>query len=685
MEIGTAPAGVFLFVSTDNGASFVTTADVNGGGATFPVGEWHHVAGTCDGAKLQFYLDGQPWGKPAPVTGVISAMLTNSFVTIGSEDGRTRFPFCIGTRYFKGLIDEVDVFNRALSATEIAAIYSASVSGKCATSTLPHFLLQPTNQTVIAGASLGMPPFISVQPTSQTVGVGSNVTFTAVATGTAPLSYQCRFNGTNILAAIATALTLTNVKLAQAGSYIVHVTNLYGSATSSNAVLKVSPSPTCVPPPSGMVAWWRGEGNALDSFGTNNGTLHNGVGFEFGGGVGWAFSFNGTNSYVEVPDSPALRVTNCFGSISSSNAVLVVMGTPPRIVTQPQSQTVGVGSNVTFTVAVTGTVPLSYQWRLGGTNLLGATGSSLLLLSVQPAVAGNYSVRVTNVFGSIFSSNATLTVIQGVPNTLINVDFGAGPATTGSPKAGPAAVGQATNDFWNFYTRDDDSGGWRTFGVLSNLKFANGAAASGGMTVLNAPGAWGDGSSDPMYNSYIYPFDSDNVSVTVTNLTKGQYDFYVYGPDGNYQLTVGPTDYGVKTSLDQPLIDPPVWQEERQYALYRGVPVGAGQGVTLTVRPGVYGYAVISGMQIKAATPTGQLQNQTARLRFTGVPSGAGHSQMQLEFLGAPNRVYELQATATLRDWVTIGICATDANGSLTITDPDADKYPARLYRVVGQ
>src|ERR1019366_7401945 len=101
MEIGTSQAGVYLYVSTDSGASFVTTADVNGVGAIFPVGEWHHMAGTFDGAQLQVYLDGQPSGKPTPVTGAISAMLANSFVTIGSEDGRTRFPFCIGTRYFK--------------------------------------------------------------------------------------------------------------------------------------------------------------------------------------------------------------------------------------------------------------------------------------------------------------------------------------------------------------------------------------------------------------------------------------------------------------------------------------------------------------------------------------------------------------------------------------------------------
>jgi hypothetical protein len=67
--------------------------------------------------------------------------------------------------------------------------------------------------------------------------------------------------------------------------------------------------PAGVPLPPGLVSWWRGEGNALDQVGGNNGVLLNGVGFD-AGAVGQAFRFNGTDSYVEVPDSPALRLTN---------------------------------------------------------------------------------------------------------------------------------------------------------------------------------------------------------------------------------------------------------------------------------------------------------------------------------------------------------------------------------------
>ena len=81
------------------------------------------------------------------------------------------------------------------------------------------------------------------------------------------------------------------------------------------------------------------------------------------------------------------------------SSAMVVAGTPPSIVTQPLSQTVGVSSNVTFTVGANGMPPLGYQWRLGGTNLAGATGSALMLANVQPANAGSYSVVVTNAFG----------------------------------------------------------------------------------------------------------------------------------------------------------------------------------------------------------------------------------------------------------------------------------------------
>ena len=121
-----------FFVSTDNGGHYVCTTDLNSSGAVFPAGEWHHIAGVYDGARVQLYLDGEALGIPVPATGQVSPMLANSFVAIGSADGRTVCSSeCIGTRYFKGLIDEVDFFNRALSASEIAAIYNAGAGGKC--------------------------------------------------------------------------------------------------------------------------------------------------------------------------------------------------------------------------------------------------------------------------------------------------------------------------------------------------------------------------------------------------------------------------------------------------------------------------------------------------------------------------------------------------------------------------
>jgi len=82
-------------------------------------------------------------------------------------------------------------------------------------------------------------PAITTQPQSQIVVQGSNVTFNVTAVGFSPLSYQWKFNGTNMPAATNTSLTLTNVNTNNAGNYTVVITNLYGSVTSSNAVLAV--------------------------------------------------------------------------------------------------------------------------------------------------------------------------------------------------------------------------------------------------------------------------------------------------------------------------------------------------------------------------------------------------------------------------------------------------------------
>ncbi len=139
---------------------------------------------------------------------------------------------------FYGSIDELTIYNRALAAGEIQAIYNAGSTGKCV---------------------VVLPPTILVHPTNQAVVVGGTAVFEVQAAGTPPLSYQWWFNGTNLLLGATTAtLTLMNVQLASAGNYSVVVANSAGTATSSNALLTVLSEPACITPPSGLVAFWRG-------------------------------------------------------------------------------------------------------------------------------------------------------------------------------------------------------------------------------------------------------------------------------------------------------------------------------------------------------------------------------------------------------------------------------------------
>ena len=83
-------------------------------------------------------------------------------------------------------------------------------------------------------------PSITNQPASLTVNLGSNATFTVGASGTAPLNYQWFFNVTNAVGMNTNILTLANAQGANAGAYMVVVTNVSGSVTSTPAVLTVN-------------------------------------------------------------------------------------------------------------------------------------------------------------------------------------------------------------------------------------------------------------------------------------------------------------------------------------------------------------------------------------------------------------------------------------------------------------
>lgn len=109
-----------------------------------------------------------------------------------------------------------------------------------------------------------------------------------------------------------------------------------------------------------------------------------------------------------------LRVATSFAEL---------FGAPPDeapvIQTQPQSRSAAVGSSTTFSVIASGTAPLEYQWQRAQTNLPGAINATLTLNPVALTDAGAYRVIVSNSRGSATSDEATLTVTNAAPTSVV--------------------------------------------------------------------------------------------------------------------------------------------------------------------------------------------------------------------------------------------------------------------------
>jgi hypothetical protein len=97
-------------------------------------------------------------------------------------------------------------------------------------------------------------------------------------------------------------------------------------------------------------------------------------------------------------------------------------GAPPVIVTQPRSQIVAAGQPTSFSVVAQASPAPTYQWRFGGTDMPGETGSTLTIASPASFDAGNYDVVVRNTSGSVTSSVASLTVGLTMANPSFEAD-----------------------------------------------------------------------------------------------------------------------------------------------------------------------------------------------------------------------------------------------------------------------
>lgn len=293
--------GVNLWLSYSRGPMVLEANLIDTSGAnhliqsplySLAINSWQHVAVSYDKVTGQaaLYVNGN------------SVVTTN----LGSFTPRTELPLHLGYHppnpnysgggtlpsspfFFYGLMDEVALYRRALTPTEIRSLTSLHPE-KC----------------------LDLPPAIGTHPQDQVAVEGGAATFAVTAGGTAPLAYQWFAAGQPIPGATSATLAIATAQSSDAVAYSVTVTNGLGIATSRFSALAVLPANQCLPTPFGAVAFWRGESNTVDELGHHpvlwpSNTVPAYTSGPGQGKVNTAFRFYGP-SYLQVPGNADLNV-----------------------------------------------------------------------------------------------------------------------------------------------------------------------------------------------------------------------------------------------------------------------------------------------------------------------------------------------------------------------------------------
>jgi|GEM_PF-4758486 len=430
--------------------------------------------------------------QPIPQTVIVGATATFSVIAAGTG------PFT-----YQWKTNGINISGATASSyakancqlTDSGKSFSVVVTGANGTITS-----SPVTLTVISSL-----PIFGIQPLSITTNAGVNVTFVGAAYNS-PTNYTWKFNGTTIAGQTNQTLIRTNVQLGTlAGYYTLVASNTVGGTTSAVAELKIIDGAPVIT-------------NQPVSISTNAGTSAKFTVSTTGSDPRtYQWQSNGTNiagatttAYTrsDVQQSTAgpyqVIIGNPFGTTASAIALLTVTNTDPIITTQPVGKTVTAGSNVTFTVATTGTDPRTYQWFFdngsGATQIASATNTSLVITNSQVADSGTYTVQVTNPGSPATSSPAAL-VVNSSPVVFItqpkSVTNNAGANVTFTASAfGDAPI------VWNWTT----NGGAVPTATTNSMTLTNVQVSDSGMLVAVT-----------ISNSTSGPLASTNATLTVTN------------------------------------------------------------------------------------------------------------------------------------------------------------------------
>lgn len=301
--------------------------------------------------------------------------------------------------------DNVDIPGQTAAALNLAGLLSGSVgSYRCIITNAAGSIT-----SVSAPLTLLTAPMIIQPPDGLSLDAGQSAQFSVAASGFA-LSYQWRFDGSDISGATAPIYFIASVSESDAGSYSCRVSNGAGSVTSIAATLGVGTAPTITTQPVDQAV---NAGSSVN-FSIN---ATGATSFEWqrdGAPIAGATTSTLTIASAETAHVGSYRCVaiNASGRTPSAPASLQVNGNL-QILLQPQNISAELGANVSLRVLATGSGALTYAWRKTGSSVVAATSPTLSFTALTSAQAGGYACTISNGTDTLVSNTATISAATG--------------------------------------------------------------------------------------------------------------------------------------------------------------------------------------------------------------------------------------------------------------------------------